>query len=95
MTLTRKWLRVLRGYLRMLWVRVTGMGLLAVVTVGSSQIIEGLLPQEVQNRISMESADRLLNIIASAMLAVTIFSLTVMVSTYQATASQFTPRIHQ
>lgn len=95
MTLTRKWLRVLRGYLRMLWVRVTGMGLLAVIAVGSSQIIEELLPQEVQNRISMESADRLLNIIASAMLAVTIFSLTVMVSTYQATASQFTPRIHQ
>ena len=41
------------------------------------------------------SADRLLNIIASAMLSVTIFSIPVMVSVYQSSSSQWTPRRHR
>ena len=95
MTLPRKWLRIFSGYLRLLWVRVTAMGLLAVLAIASSSVIERLLPAEMQTLVGGTSADRLLNLIASAMLTVTTFSLTVMVSTYQATSSQFTPRIHQ
>ncbi|THH39210.1 DUF2254 domain-containing protein [Aliishimia ponticola] len=88
-------MRILHGYLRLLWVRVTAMGILGIVTIAVSQGIEALLPVEWQSRISGAAADRLLDLIANGMLAVTTFSLTVMVSTYHATASQFTPRIHQ
>ncbi len=94
-TLPGKALRILKDYLRRLWVRVVGMGVLAIFAIGISQLVEGALPARYQGLVSGEAADRLLNIIASAMLAVTIFSLTVMVSTYQATSAQFTPRIHQ
>jgi uncharacterized membrane protein len=90
-----KALRILRGLLRRLWIRVTAMGLLAVLAILGAQVIEIFIPGEIRTMISGGSVDRLLNIIASAMLTVTTFSLTVMVSTYQATASQFTPRMHQ
>lgn len=93
--LPRKALRVLQGVFRLLWVRVTAMGVLAVLAILTSQGVEMMLPKAWENRISGAAADRLLNLIATAMLAVTTFSLTVMVSTYHATASQFTPRIHQ
>ncbi|WP_349537135.1 DUF2254 domain-containing protein [Sagittula sp. NFXS13] len=93
--LPRKAVRVLRGYSRILWVRVAIFGMLAVLSIPLSQVIEALLPQKMQGWVAGGSVDRLLDIIASAMLTVTTFSLTVMVSTNQATASQFTPRLQQ
>ncbi|WP_025061980.1 DUF2254 domain-containing protein [Sulfitobacter guttiformis] len=81
--------------MRKLWVRVMLMGLLAFGAIGMSQLIEGLVPEELAQSVTGVSADRLLNIIASAMLSVTIFSITVMVSVYQSSSSQWTPRIHR
>lgn len=88
-------LRTLRGLSRKLWVRVVGMGLLSFVAVGLSQVFETLLPEGLARSLSGTAADRLLDIIANAMLAVTIFSITVMVSVYRASSSQFTPRVHR
>jgi len=84
------------GYpLRKLWVRVLLMGLLSFAALGVAQLIEPLVPADMAQRVPGAAADRLLNLIANAMLAVTTFSLTVMVSVYRSSASQWTPRVHQ
>ncbi|WP_113910499.1 DUF2254 domain-containing protein [Roseovarius dicentrarchi] len=87
--------RKVRIYSRKLWVRVLAMGLLSFVSLGITQLIEIFVPEEMAGRLSGASADRLLDIIASAMLSATIFSMTVMVSTYRSSASQWTPRVHR
>ncbi|MFW2587402.1 DUF2254 domain-containing protein [Sagittula sp. SSi028] len=94
-TLPNKLLRELRGLIRILWVRVLVFGLLAVLSIPLSQVVEAWLPDGLTDLVSGSSVDRLLDIIATAMLTVTTFSLTVMVSTNHATASQFTPRMQQ
>lgn len=88
-------LRMARQYLRKLWLRVVGMGLLAFVSLGMAQLAGWWLPEQVRDRVTGASADRLLDIIAGAMLAVTIFSMTVMVTVYRSSSTQWTPRVHQ
>jgi len=88
-------LRKAREYSRKLWVRVVFMGLLAFVALGLTQLFEPLVPKEVATRLSGSAADRLLQIIADAMLAVTIFSITIMVTVYRSSSAQFTPRAHR
>lgn len=82
-------------YWRRLWVRVLLMGALAVLAMALTQPVEWLLPEKMQTRLAGSAADRLLNIIAGAMLSVTIFSLTVMVTVFNNVSSQWTPRIHR
>ncbi|WP_299378309.1 DUF2254 domain-containing protein [uncultured Tateyamaria sp.] len=84
-----------RYMLRKLWVRVVLMGLLSFAALAVTQLVEPLVPADMAQRVPGAAADRLLNIIANAMLAVTTFSLTVMVSVYRSSASQWTPRVHQ
>lgn len=91
MTLIRK----AREYARRLWVRVVIMGLMAFVALMLTQLIEPLVPDEVAQSLTGSAADRLLQIIANAMLSVTIFSLTVMVSVYRSSSTQWTPRVHR
>lgn len=88
-------LREARSYSRKLWVRVAIMGLLSFVALGLTQLIEGFVPDEIATMLHGDAADRLLNIIANAMLAVTTFSLTVMVTVYRASSTQWTPRVHR
>lgn len=88
-------LREARAYSRKLWVRVVIMGLLSFVALGLTQLIEGFVPDKIATMLHGDAADRLLNIIANAMLAVTTFSLTVMVSVYRASSTQWTPRVHR
>jgi uncharacterized membrane protein len=88
-------LRKSRNLLRQLWLRVVIMGLLAFVALGLAQIIEIFVPARIGSQLTGAAADRLLHLIATAMLAVTTFSLTVMVTVYRATSDQFTPRVHQ
>ncbi|MGZ9809975.1 DUF2254 domain-containing protein [Pseudoroseicyclus sp. H15] len=80
---------------RTLWIRVVLMGLLALASIGVTQIIGPLLPDEWMTYVTGTATDRLLDIIANAMLAVTTFSLTVMVSVYAFSAQQWTPRVHR
>src|SRR6056297_3945402 len=68
---------------RTLWVRVVLMGALALAVIGLSQIVAIIVPGELSRSVGGAAADRLLDIIATAMLSVTIFSLTVMVSLYR------------
>lgn len=75
--------------------RVALMGVLAIVTLGLTQWIEPFVPRAMTSVVGGAAADRLLNLIANAMLAVTTFSLTVMVSVYRSSSTQWTPRVHQ
>lgn len=86
--------RLIEFYGRKLWVRVAAMGVLSVLVVALTPTLELLLPAGLVASVEGASADRLLSIIANAMLAVTTFSLSVMVSVYQSTASGLTPRVH-
>ncbi|WP_299416801.1 DUF2254 domain-containing protein [uncultured Sulfitobacter sp.] len=88
-------LRKTRLYARKLWVRVVLLGLLAFVATAISQWVEIYIPTELAQSLDGGAADRLLQLIASAMLAVTIFSITVMVSVYQSSSTQWTPRVHR
>lgn len=87
--------RVVRGLTRELWVRVVLLGMLALATLGLTQLLQPLVPQELAQSLDGAAADRLLDIIANAMLAVTTFSLTVMVTVYRASSQQWTPRVHR
>ena len=87
-------LRIVREYLRKLWVRVVLMGLLAFVSLALTQVIEVWVPDKMASRLPGAAVDRLLDIIANAMLAVTIFSMTVMVTVYRSSSTQWTPRVH-
>ncbi|KNG95560.1 DUF2254 domain-containing protein [Pseudaestuariivita atlantica] len=82
-------------YWRKLWVRVVLMGALAGLAMALTQPVSWLLPEDLQTRLAGSAADRLLDIIAGAMLSVTIFSLTVMVTVFNNVSSQWTPRIHR
>ena len=88
-------IRKAREYSRRLWVRVVFLGLLAFVALGVTQVIEALIPKELGTTLTGAAADRLLQIIANAMLAVTTFSITVMVTVYRASSTQWTPRVHR
>lgn len=89
----RLWHRIV-AQTRKLWVRVLIIGALAVVALGIARLSSYFLPDLNAFGPGIDAVDRLLNIISNSMLAVTTFSLTVMVSVYQSTASQWTPRIH-
>lgn len=91
---TTLWRKAQR-YGRKLWVRVALMGLLAVLAVAISQLVELYIPEDLSRSLNGAAADRLLQLIANAMLAVTIFSITVMVSVYQSSSTQWTPRVHR
>lgn len=87
--------RIARKLTRKLWVRVVAMGLLAFFALLLTQVLGGLVPDWLAGSLTDNATDTLLSIIANAMLAVTIFSITIMVSVYQASSSQWTPRIHR
>jgi len=88
-------LRRFREYTRKLSVRVVLMGLLSLVALAVAQVVEGLVPQKLSQSLDGAAADRLLQIIANAMLASTIFAITVMVSVYRSSSTQWTPRVHR
>ena len=60
-------LRKGREYSRKLWVRVLIMGLLAVLSLLLSMLIERWIPQSLATYLTGSAADRLLSIIANAM----------------------------
>ena len=80
---------------RRLWLRVSLFALLAVLGAGVAILLEGRIPTYVQDRFTTESVMPILSILASGMLAVSTFSLNVMVTAHNAAAQQTTPRVHR
>lgn len=88
-------LRRLREIARKLWVRVILIAALSLIAVGAAKVIGHYIPPGMSKSIGAESLTRLLTIIANAMLAVTTFSLSVMVTIHRSVANQWTPRAHR
>ena len=80
-----KALKVLR-FVRKLWVRVALISLLALVASGLAMTIESILPEPLRQRFSPDAVMPVLKILASGMLAVSTFSLNVMVTAHHAAA---------
>ncbi|MDF1736308.1 MAG: DUF2254 domain-containing protein [Minwuia sp.] len=87
-----KWQWLILQLSRTLWIRVALFCLLAVITVLVAPLLDPLVPASLSERVSGDAVESTLDILASSMLAVTTFSLSVMVSAYAAAATSVTPR---
>lgn len=85
----------LRKALRRMWVRTTAFAVLALVAAALSRIIAPLLPDAVVKVVHVDAVLDILTVLSSSMLAVTTFSLGVVMSARQAISSNITPRAHQ
>lgn len=80
---------------RQLGVRAALITLLAFVAAGAAPYLAPFVPEPLANLVTADAVISLLQILASTMLAVTIFSLSVVISARQSASSQVTPRSHQ
>ena len=80
------------NFRKQIWFPITIFAVLAVLTALAALAIKPLVPQAWPELIGSESVSTLLNILASSMLAVTTFSLSIMFSAFNAAASAATPR---
>lgn len=90
-----RWLVLLRRWSRRLWVRVTLISLSSLVALALAPLLTPILPENVQDRFGRDAILPVLTILASGMLAVTTFSLNVMVSAYRTASSTATPRVYR
>jgi uncharacterized membrane protein len=81
-------------FLRQLHVRVLLIAALSLLSVALAKLLGPIIPIGLANAIGADAVDPILTTLASSMLAVTIFSLTMMVSAHQTAASQWSPRTH-
>lgn len=82
----------LRQLTRKLWFRATVFSVLAVGTALIAIVVEPFIPDDVSRSVGADAVDNILSVIASSMLAVTIFSLSTMVTAYVAASSNVSPR---
>jgi uncharacterized membrane protein len=90
-----KTLLVILRISRMLWVRVTLMACLAVVASFTAMLLDTIIPDTLRQRFTPDTVMPILTILASGMLAVSTFSLNVMVTAHNVAAAQATPRAHR
>ena len=88
----RGWVQRLRVELRKMWVRVVLYSLAGVLLALLAPLIGPILPYVPKIDLASGSVDALLNIIASSMLAVTTFSMSILVGAYGSATSNATPR---
>lgn len=88
-----QWL--LSQFTRKLWVRTSMFAVLAVMTAFVALLFKDFIPEDTSRKIGAQSVDNLLHIIANSMLAVTTFSLSIMVAAYSAATTHVTPRSTQ
>jgi uncharacterized membrane protein len=82
----------LRLVLRKIWVRVSAFALLAMLSAGLAQLVAPLLPAFPGVRTGAEAVEQVLVVLATSMLAVTTFSLSVALQAFAADARTATPR---
>lgn len=87
-----RWQWVLTQVFKKLWFRATLFAIAAVITALLSILFKSMIPASFSVRIGAEAVDNILNILASSMLAVTTFSLSIMVSAYGSATTNATPR---
>ncbi|CAB3632981.1 hypothetical protein LMG26696_01113 [Achromobacter pulmonis] len=87
-----RWRWLLLQFTRKLWVRATLIGALGILAAMAATLAERYMPWDLPGSISAEAVDSILSIIASSMLAVTTFSLSIMTSAFGAATNTVTPR---
>jgi uncharacterized membrane protein len=87
-----RWRWLLTLFARKLWIRVSVMALIGVATAAAGIVFAPYVPDAWTIKIGAQAIDGILNVLASSMLAVTVFSMTTMVSAYGAATSNVTPR---
>ena len=82
----------LRLLLREIWVPIGLYGLFAIIAAGVAWALREIIPDSLAFSIGADAIDGILNILASSMLAVTTFSLSIMLSAFNTASSSATPR---
>ena len=77
---------------RQLWFRSSLFAALAIITALVAIAVKPFIPLSVSGLVGSDAVDKILAILASSMLAVTTFSLNIMVSAYNSASSSVTPR---
>ena len=80
---------------RQLWIRVVLISLCSLLALVLAPLLTPVLPESLSLRFGREAVLPILTILASGMLAVTTFSLNVMVSAYRTASSMATPRVYR
>ncbi len=83
----------IQKWMRRLWVRVTFIAMLGVASALAAQLLAPLVPSDMAWKMGAESVGEILTILASSLLAIATFSLSTLISSYNAAASSTTPRI--
>ncbi|WBU56416.1 DUF2254 domain-containing protein [Paracoccus sediminicola] len=86
------WMIRLKEQLRKMWVRVTLYSIAGIALALTAQFVGPYLPYIPKIDLASGSVGSLLNIIASSMLAVTTFSMSIIVSAYSSATANATPR---
>lgn len=87
-----RWQWIFKQLTRRLWLRASLIGLLGILSAILAAVVEPYIPWHLPGAMGADSIDSILTIIASSMLSVTTFSLSVMTSAYGAATSNVTPR---
>jgi uncharacterized membrane protein len=83
---------LLRQFRKQIWVRAALFSVAAVLVAILAALVGPFIPYDPGLTLASGSVDHILNILASSMLAVTTFSLSIMVSAYASATSNVTPR---
>ncbi len=89
------WRWLLMRLSRRLWVRAVLIGLLGVAAAILAAIVERYVTWQIPGAIASSAVGDILTIIASSMLVVTTFSLSIVTSAYQSATTNVTPRAAQ
>lgn len=90
-----KLIYLLRRLMLETWVRCVLFSLVAVLAMGLSKLLGPYIPDDVAVKFGSNSIESLLDILATSMLTVAIFSASTMVSSFSAVSSIATPRASQ
>lgn len=83
---------IYRAWRQKIWLRVVALACLSVISAGLAQVLAPFVPPFVAFKTGSDAVAQILHILASSMLAVTTFSLSIAVSGFSAAAESATPR---
>ena len=87
-----KWGWQLLKLSRKLWVRTVSFAVLALISAMVAIAVQPFIPESLSDIIGAGAAEKILTILASSMLTVTTFSLSVMIAAFSASTNSVSPR---
>ena len=93
--MSEKLLYLLQRLLHKTWVRCALFSLVALLAVTLAKVLGPFIPEDIAFKLGSDSIGSLLNILATSMLTVAVFSASTMVASFTAVASTATPRASQ